>query len=197
VQLWLSDRLSELARRCAWLLLAAREAGQSWPDHVPDVAIWRSWEALLEQQREALLASPQAERLLESRRWPLTRVCVEVTEFPEAGMAREAELCLVEQSATMDEIVVGTGADRQQWDCLVRDLDDELQQEIVAIPVGGVRRLEKPDTPARLIRLLARTEPTLEDPDVRARVARRLQEDRHGAIERDMISWEHPLLRLA
>ena len=42
-------RLHALARRCAWLLVAAREAGRNLPDIVPGVETWREWEKLLER----------------------------------------------------------------------------------------------------------------------------------------------------
>jgi hypothetical protein len=196
IHLWFSGQLPARARRCAWLLIAAREAGEAWPDRSPDLAVWRRWADLLREQRAALLAGPRALRTVEVRRWPLTRLSVELTEFPNEETAREAELCLNEGSATMDEIVQGAGAVREVLHGLVDELAQELQQEVITIPIGGVRRLGKPDEPPRLVRVLARTEPSLEDPAVGARIATWLQEDLYGGIERDVISWEHPLLRL-
>jgi hypothetical protein len=178
------------------LLLAARESGETVPGRLPDLAVWQGWETRFKQQRTALLAGPKVARTLEIRRWPLTRVSVEVTEFPDEGMAREAELCLAEGSATMEEIVQGAGLASDVQESLVDELDTELQEEVVTLPVGGVRRLEVPDHPPRLIRVLARTEPSLEDPAVRACIADCLQEELFGAIERNVISWEHPVLRV-
>jgi len=196
VHLWLSGQLRRKARRSAWLLIAARESGEKLPDVFPDLATWQRWEVLLTQQRSSLLSGPKATRWLEVRRWPLTRLSVEVTEFPDAGMAREAELCLTEGSATMEEIVQGVGAASDLLDSLVDELSPELQEAVVTIAVGSLRRVEKPDQPPHLIRVLSRTEPSLEDPSVRARIAVWLQEDLYGTIERELVSWEHPLLRL-
>ena len=196
IHLWLSGQMHRLARQCAWLLIAAREAGEPLPGSMPDNATWRHWGTLLKQQTNALLSGSRVARSLEIHRWPLTRLSVEVTEFPDDGMAREAELCLTEGSATMEEIAESAGAAREVQDCLIDELAQELQNEVVTLPVGGVRLVERPDRRPCLIRVLARIEPSLEDPSVRARIAQSLQEDLYGSIEQDVISWEHPLLRL-
>lgn len=197
VHVWLAGRVHALARRCAWLLVAAREAGRTLPDIMPGVETWREWEKLLEEQRESSLAGAKATRVMEVDRWPLTRVEVEVTEFSDESMVREAELCLAEKSATLEEIVSGTGATLESFDSLVEDLPSELQELILTLPTGNVRRWIVPDEPPRLVRMLARRDPTLDDHDVREAVGRRLQEDLYGSIERELISWDHPLLRLA
>lgn len=194
--LWFSGEMARLARRAAWLLIAARQAGETTPEDGPDLDTWSRWATLLARQRNELLGGVEAKRLLEARRWPLTRVALEVTSFPDEATAREAELCLNEGSASMDEIVAGSGASRECVDGLVDELATELQEEVLTLPPGAVRRLEKPDQPPRLIRVLARTEPRADDPVVAGRVAGWLLEDRYGDLERSLVTWEHPALRL-
>lgn len=196
VHLWLTDRLGLLARRCAWLLLAARDAGECWPETVPGPDVWRRWEDLLRQQREVMLADERACRLLELQRLALARIVVEVADFADEAMVREAELCLNEGSATMDDIAAATDVAVEQMDCLVRDLPEPWQDLLAALPVGSVRRWIAPDEPPRLLRILSRRDPTLEDATVRRVIGDRLQEDHYGAREKEHISWQHPLLRL-
>jgi hypothetical protein len=137
-----------------------------------------------------ILTDAQRSRVLGARRLPLTQVEVETLLARSQDAAKEAVLCLREDSLSMRELAAQCGGTSQQACLFIGDCSNDLQQSLFSTSPGEIfGPLPQPDGFV-VGRLLSKSDPDLSSPAVRERIDRALLETHFGELAAKNVRWE-------
>ena len=219
VELVMSGETERMATRLAWRVAAqaategadedalAEERKNFLKRHVlneAEIAHWLSGlereEAWLDQmiQREAVFRARCAARMTEeafarelsSLRLPLTRFQVEMLEVESRDAASEAFMCVRDDGMSMAEVAQEGRYPLHQTEMVLEQIADDLQQKFLSLTPGSLLEPAAREDGFVLTRILAKREPTLEDPEVRERVERRILERHFGDLAAGRVRWQ-------
>lgn len=149
-------------------------------------------EAVYQEQCAALLTPQARQREMANQRLALTRLRAEVLELDSQDAAREAALCVQMDGLSVEEVARENGYPFQLLELLVEDIGPDIQQKLLNTPPGNfVEEIPRGDG-FQLVRIIEKVEPAPDDPDVRARVDRRILDQHFGKLAADRIHWQAP-----
>jgi hypothetical protein len=167
----LADWLARLGRDDAWVDALAR------------------MECAFQAERDALLTPAVRQQTLAALRLQLTRLDIEMMELDSLQAAREAFLCLTEDGIPMARLAEEVRYPYRRAVRLVDELAADLQQSFVVAELESVIGPIQRRGGFELHRILAKLEPTLEDPVVRECVDRRIMESHFSNLDLKAIRW--------
>lgn len=147
-------------------------------------------EAKFRMRCEKLLTPEAAEREVGALCLPLTRLDVETIEFESHDAASEAVLCVRKDGMSMAEVAREGGYPYRRIELALEEIADDLQQKFLSLTVGSVLGPIARENGFHLSRLLGKTEPKANDPNVRARIERRILERHFAGLTSKCIRWE-------
>jgi hypothetical protein len=112
--------------------------------------------------------------LLRSLWLPLTRLRLELISFENLDMAREAMLCLRQDSVGMSELAEATGQSLSEVSRFAEEFPAAVQQRLLSAAPGEVLEPEALGEAYQICRLCDKVEPMADDPDVSQRLEREL-----------------------
>jgi hypothetical protein len=127
-------------------------------------------EAAFALHREKIITPEGLSRYLRTRRLGLMRFEVEEIEFDSMGAAQEGVLCVRNDGLSMEEVASESGFSYQKRDFLLEEQPPDWQTALISTPEQGVVPPIADEEVVRLFRVLRKTEPTLDDPEVRERL---------------------------
>ena len=218
VELILSGELDAMAGRLSWRVAAAEgnEIGPAMTDAERrrfaeragfgpgEIAKWLkglgrddAWleqtlaaEAAFRVQCDTLLTPEAAEREIGAMRLPLTRFEVETIEFGSRDAASEAIWCVRNDGMSMAEMAQEGRYPYRRAQLVLEEIADDLQQKYLSLTPGSVLEPIPNEDGFQLSRLLHKTEPTLDDPEVSARIAQRILERHFADLSSKCVHWE-------
>lgn len=123
---------------------------------------------------EAVLTPERLSQALSASRLPLTMLEVETVEFDSADAAREAFLCVRDDGLSMREVARESRYPFEHLEVLAEDLPEDQRQRLLCAGIGEIQDPMQAGGVIHLSRLLGKTEPSLDDSQVRSRVERRI-----------------------
>lgn len=207
VELVLRGELDRMATRLAWRV-AVRASGTTAP--AEEVAggervlsdslggfqrdeVWleemRSLEAAYRAKCAELLTPEAQQREMSALRLPLTRFEVEMIELESRDAASEAYLCVRDDGMSMTEVASEGRYPFHQTDMVLEQIDDDLQQKFLSLTPGSLMEPTAREDGFLLTRILHKKEPTLDDPEVRARVDERILDRYFSDLAAGRIRW--------
>lgn len=136
-----------------------------------------------------LLTGEARARELGTLRLPLTRFEVEMIELESRNAASEAFLCVRDDGMSMAEVAQEGRYPYHQTEMVLEQIAPDLQQKFLSLKPGSLLEPTPREDGFLLTRILAKKEPSLDDPEVRRRVEQRLL-DRHFAdLTSGRIRW--------
>ncbi len=147
-------------------------------------------EAAYRMEAKRVLTVPRGERMLHDLRMPLTRVELEILEVECLAVAREAVLCVREDGACLEEVAREGGYPFRRQEVLIESLAPELQQKALCAAPGEVLEPMARGDGFNLARVMRKTEPTLNDPEVRARIEREILEHHFRDLTASRVQWQ-------
>jgi hypothetical protein len=164
-----SGALAEWAWRLAGQLALADALGVSPGSGLADIE-------QASQERLRLSLTPQAKaRALEARRADWVEVECTVLELRDEGMAREAALCIAEESMSLSEIAVRAGVSVVEQTLTVEEAAPELAQPLLGATPGDVVGPVAIGDLFVFAAVHAKRAPSLDDPVVQTRVREEVQ----------------------
>jgi len=134
--------------------------------------------------------TPEARhRELGSLRLPLTRFDVELVELESHDAAKEAYLCVRDDGMSMAEVAEEGRYPFHRTEMVLEQIADDLQQKFLSLTPGSVLEPAAREDGFLLTRIIAKKEPSLDDPDVLARVEQRILERHYTDIASGRIKW--------
>lgn len=146
-------------------------------------------EAAYRRQCEKLLTKDAREREVSALRLPLTRLEMEMIELESRDAANEAFLCVRDDGMSMQEVAAEGRYPYRRTELVLEEIPDELQQRFLSLSPGNVLEPTPRDDGYVLSRLLGKTEPKADDPEVRARIERRILERYFSDLTASRIQW--------
>lgn len=138
---------------------------------------------------ESLLTAQRRERALQALRLPLTRFEIETIECDSQDAAREAALCVRVDGLAMAEAAREGGFAFRRTEALLEDVAEEWQQEFLSAPPGEVLEPVACGEVFRLVRVVRKVEPSLNDPAVSERIGRRVIESYFAELCSKHVRW--------
>ena len=164
-------------------LLDQLERDPSWFDEMI------SSEASYRHQSETLLSGPGPNQELANLRLPLTRFEVEVVEMESRDAAAEALFCVREDGMSMEEVAAEGSYPYRRTTILLEDIPADSQQKFLSVSAGKVLDPIALGDGFRLCRVMGKSEPTLDDPVVRARVEEWILRRHFSELTAQHIEW--------
>jgi len=220
VNLWLSGEFKAVVRALAWRLLAGEEVqadaasvgaervqfsersglqGADIKTAIEGLGREEPWlehhfslEAAYQRMRQGLGSVERLQRGLAQMRLPLTRVEFETVCLPSEDAAREAILCLRGNELSVSELAAECGEEPGRHSLLLDDSPEDTQQRLICAIPGDVFGPEQIENGFMIYRLVKKADPSLEDPDTRARLERRLLEGHFSAPTSQKVRWLIP-----
>ncbi|MDQ6861113.1 MAG: hypothetical protein M3032_08160 [Verrucomicrobiota bacterium] len=215
-ELILSGELDRLAVRLAWRV-AARATLKEPPDeaaldeerqrfsqrHASDAETWLnalgrtgSWfDEMLELEAACRISSARVltpdgfKREISSLRLPLTRLEVEMIELDSRDAASEALMCVREDGMSMEEVARDGRYPFSRREMVLEEVPIEQQQNFLSQTPGSILDPQPRDDGYVLSRLIAKHEPSIDDPQVRARIEQRLLQRHFADLTAGRIKW--------
>ncbi|MFL6568551.1 MAG: hypothetical protein ACJ8LI_05245 [Chthoniobacterales bacterium] len=199
----LSGELDRMATRLAWRV-AARAATKEispplatsapdWLQRIGRDEVWfneiRELEAAYEEAREKVLTPEAIKRELTSLRLPLTRLEVEMMELESRHAANEALMCVRDDGMSMAEVAHEGRYPFRRTEMLLEEVQADQQQKFLSLTTGSILDPIPREDGFVLSRLLAKHEPNVEDPQVRARIEDRILQRHFTDITSGRIQW--------
>jgi len=182
--------LAELARELAARAAAAEANGTGAGPVEPDLA--RMDEALTAFVQSALTPEAAAKALeLRSADW--VRLSYAELEFPEAGMASEAALCVREDGLSLAEVAERAGVAVGEHQSFIEEVEGELSKSLLSAPPGDLVGPLRVANGFALLRVNEKVTPTLDDPVIQDRLQ---EEVPRRALEREVrnrVRWHERL----
>lgn len=185
-----SGALAELARDLAARAATAEANGGAAGPVETDLG--RMDDSFAEFTRQAL-TDDNRNRLLELRGSDWVRVAYSALSFTQAGMAREAALCVREDGMTLTEVAERAGLKVEPVDALVQDVDPELAKTLLGTPVGELAGPLESVSGFAVVQVHEKVAPSLADPVIQDLVQREVP---RRAVEREVrnrVRWHERL----
>jgi hypothetical protein len=145
---------------------------------------------------DALLTTDKRSRLLAAQRLALTQLELETFSPESSNAANEAVLCLRENQATMQELAAECGAACERLEVFLGDCSEALQRVLLSASPGEVLAPLAEGDSFVVCRLLSKTDPTIADERVKARLDRHLLEAHFSQLA-GKIRWTKGWERMA
>ena len=215
----LSDEFPSLARALAWRVALACEnhlatdnpAVARWREHflsahaltekdLPDwIAQWggaMEWfqelaalEAQFAEESQRLLTLNQQQRALEPLRLHLLRLELEILEFQSPAASREAYLCAREERLTLAQLAEQIDIPPRLATCYLEEVPEAWQTPLLSASPGEVLPAFNSEQGFQVCRLVSKTNPSLADPVVLARVNAAILRARFMDLEARHVRW--------
>ena len=185
-----SGELAQLARELAARATAAEALGDTPGSVGSDLG--QMDEALAAFRENALTPQSKAKALeLRSSDW--VRLSYTALELPQAGMAKEAALCVREDGLSLNDVADRAGVSAHEREALLEEVDADLSKPLLSAPPGELVGPVAVGDGFVLLRVNEKVSPTLDDPVING-----LLEDEvpRRAIEREMrnrVQWHERL----
>lgn len=121
-----------------------------------------------------LLTPERRARALPAMRLALTSIEIETMMAPSLEMAREGVFCLNENRFTMEQLAADCGLVCNREEVFIGDLAETVQQSFLSAPLGECLPPRECDDGFELCRLIHKTEPDLNHPEIIARIDQQL-----------------------
>ncbi len=189
VDLLLGDNFTDWARALAERVAAAQANGTGWKtaDDLRD-----GWQELESRHRETcagLTGMAERERLLRQDWMALTRLELEWVTFDNAAAAQEAECCVRHDGVTLAEVAEQNGLCCEIVSAFLADLQPPWRSALTVARAGDVVLLPSADTGFAVVRVLNRSEPSLESERVCRRLDARLRGRHFRGLVTQHIRW--------
>jgi hypothetical protein len=146
-------------------------------------------EAAYRARCEQRLSAEARQRELGSLRLPLTRFDVEMIELESRDAASEAFLCVRDDGMSMQEVAEEGRYPFRRTELVLEQIPDDLQQKFLSSTPGSLLEPTAREDGYILTKLVQKKEPSLDDPEVRARVERRILERHFSDVSSGRIQW--------
>jgi hypothetical protein len=138
---------------------------------------------------EILVSGTAPNQELANLRLPLMRFELEIVEMESRDAAAEALLCVREDGMSMEEVAAEGGYPCRNTTILLEDIPADSQQKFLSVSPGGVLDPVARGDGFQLCRVMGKSEPTLDDSVVRARVEVRILERHFLELTAKHIEW--------
>ncbi len=184
----LDERFAQYARHLSWRVAAAIAASapdQGQADGLP----LATWEQAFAKASEEVLSPANQLRLLELSRRQLTRIEYEIAEFDEVDAAREARCCVVDDGMALADLARQHGYAHREQCQFVDELPPAWSAALNASAAGAVPAPVIDN--ARILLLSPRRYllPTLDQPEIRARVEAQLVQQHFDLLAATHVRW--------
>jgi hypothetical protein len=185
-----SGELAELARDLAARAAAAEALGET-PGPV-DSDLVRLDDALAAFRESAITPQSRA-KTLELRGADWLRLHYTALEVPQAGMAREAALCVREDGLSLDEVAGRAGVSTIEREAFLEEVDADLSKPLLSAPTGELVGPVAVKDGFVLLRVNGKVAPMLDDPVIKGLLE---EEVPRRAVEREVrnrVRWHERL----
>lgn len=185
----LAEEFNAWGHRFARHLAAVVEVAGALPASGEVAAHWPRLQATYAATAERAATQEGRQRVLGQQRMRLLRLAYELAEFDSLDAAREAMLCAREDNAPLSDIAAANGFPCRTLESFVGDLPPSWVELLAGTRVGEPV-IPPPTNHAHLVLSIARrSEPTLADAAVCARIDHALVEQQFRALEGRHITW--------
>ena len=189
VDLLLGDDFVLWAHALAERVATAQANGTAWRAGDDLRERWDELESLHRETCAGLTGAAERERLLRQDWMALTRLELEWVTFDNAAAAREAECCVRHDGGTLTEVAEQNGLCCEIVSAFLADLQPPWRSALTVARAGDVVLLPSADTGFAVVRVLNRSEPSLESERVCSRLDARLRGRHFRALESRHIRW--------
>jgi len=189
VDVLLADEFNAWARRLARsIALAAHSEPARFADSSEGLR-WAELDERLDAAMAAITTPARRQTALAGHRLNLLRVEFEQAEFDSAGAAREAVLCTREDQASLRATAEANAFPCQVATAFLGDLPPTWAEVLTSARLGEAVIPRDSDGCFVVLAPLGRQEPSLDDPEVCARVDAALVEQHFRELEANHIRW--------
>lgn len=185
----LADDFALWARRLARRVALALDAGTTFPANGGLDELWPRLEEYLQAAIASWITPERQRRALANQRLGLTHLTLEVAEFDSEHAAREARLCTVEDGVALAGTAAANDCACKRTEDFLEDLPEGWRPVLVGARSGDIVAPPSEDDCFRLLHVLRRREPSLEDEAVVARLNDGLMRQRLQELETRHIRW--------
>lgn len=185
-----SGTLAELARDLA-ARVAATEAGGAEPGPVESDLDRMEEEHSTFVQRA--FTPEAAAKTLELRSADWVRLSYTALEFPEAGMASEAALCVREDGLSPAEVAGRAGVPVHEREAFLEEVEPELSKSLLSAPAGELVGPLPLRNGFAILRVNEKVAPTLADPVIQDRLQTEVPRKALEREVRDRVRWYEQL----
>lgn len=189
IDLLLSDELTLWAHALAERAAAAEATGIGWKPGEDLRERWEQVESLHRETCAGLTGAAERERLLRQDWMALTRLELEWVTFDNAAAAREAECCVRHDGVTLAEVARQNGLCCEIVSAFLEDLQAPWRPALTVARAGDVALLPSADTGFAVVRVLSRSEPSLDSGKVCRRLDARLRGRHFRGLVTHHIRW--------
>lgn len=150
-------------------------------------------EAAYRRANDALVTRQALAHEVSALRLPLTRFEVETIEFDSLDAAREALLCVRTDGMGMEEVAGEGRYPYRHAEILLEDVPEDLQQKFLSVTPGTVLEPITREVCFHLCRIVAKSEPDVDDPIVKSRAEDRILERHFGELCAQHVHWKNLL----
>lgn len=154
---------------------------------------WPSWLTATSAWLEANTSSAARERALSQPAAPLTRLAFTLVEFDSPAAAREARMCAEHDSLSLAQLAAEHGFPIHSFDALAETLAPPMASALQHALPGQICLAALAGECIGLMQLHARCAPSLDDPQVAARIDALLRARLLEALVSRHVRWTWPL----
>lgn len=154
---------------------------------------WPSWLTAASAYLEANASSGARERMLSQHAAALTRFAFTLVEFDSPAAAREARMCAEHDGASLAQLAAVHGFPIHPYDALAETLAPAMASALQHALPGQICLTALTGECTGLMQLHARRAPSLEDPQVAARIEALLRARALDALVSRHVRWTWPL----
>lgn len=189
----LGERFDPHARELAAHAAICSEVGNGLLDPLPDA--WPRWQAEASEFLARSLNATLRERTLAQHSVALTRMDFTLVEFDSLAAAREARMCAEHDGLSLAQVAAEHGFPERRIDALAETLAPAMTSALQHALPGQVCLATLADECIGLMQLHARSAPSLDDPQVAARIEAILRTRVFDALISRHVRWNWPLHR--
>ncbi len=168
-----------------WLNELGRDA--AWFEEMLSLA------AAYRQARATLVTDDMCRAELSAVRLPYTQIDVETIELESRNAAREALMCVRNDGMSLAEVAEESAYPHKRGKVLLEDLPAELHERVLCAAPGELLEPVPHGDGFQVCRIHAKSEPSLSDPDVRARLEERILGHAFAELCSRHVQWRLPL----
>jgi len=146
-------------------------------------------EVRYKQVSASLLTDEARARSLAAQRLLLTRIKIEMLTLRSKDAAQEAVLCLREKLLSKEDLAKECRASWEPQEFFLADCEPAVQQEFLSAAPGEVLPPKPYEESFVVSRIEEKTEPDLQDPEIRARIDRQLLRAHFSELTSKNIRW--------